>query len=100
MLLLCVAHVQGILVGWISSSLWSILYIKAIRTPEAYRLITGRPIPKREGDADSIFNVKIVAQDTGTSSPSADTAVEPAPATEESQSLDLPPPTSKRNADV
>jgi hypothetical protein len=33
---------QGILVGWIASSIWSIMYIKAIRTPEAYRLITGR----------------------------------------------------------
>ncbi len=33
---------QGILVGWIASSVWSILYIKGIRTKEAYRFITGR----------------------------------------------------------
>lgn len=56
----------GILVGWIASSIWSILYIKAIRTPEAYRLITGREIPRRDDDGDGVFNIKITAPSAAT----------------------------------
>jgi hypothetical protein len=69
------ARVQGILVGWIASSVWSIAYIKAIRTPFAYETITGRPIPRRERDADAFFDVNITA-----------------PAKEEPAAVDAPEP--------
>ncbi len=60
--------------GWISSSLWSIVYIKAIRSPEAYRAITGRDIPKREEDPEALFNFKIVVPASDPTHPSHDVA--------------------------
>ncbi len=64
---------QGIFVGWISSSIWSIAYIKAIRTPFAYKLITGRDIPKREPDnLDDVFTIKT---DASSAAPAEDTAI-------------------------
>ena len=72
-LVVCMSR-QGILVGWISSSVWSIMYIKAIRSPAAYLAITGRPIPRREDDPDAIFNFTSTIQSHASVQPSADSS--------------------------
>lgn len=39
--------------------MWSLLYLKAIRAPATYKLITGRDIPRREdADMQDVFAIK------------------------------------------